>query len=159
MRTTDFSHTPPQGRAGSVFLGCNEYRSLTAIAGQLRRWPKLARALKRAPGYLWHRSYYEFPKRIGLIVAFETQDDLMRFARTHEHHEIMRWLVGRGDVSPARGGFIRILTAEDWGYTNGIFRAEDASTGMIDRFSPVAGETAAEAPATVGAGSQLGAGR
>ncbi|MFB9777356.1 antibiotic biosynthesis monooxygenase family protein [Brevibacterium otitidis] len=159
MRTTDFSATPPQGRAGSVFLGCNEYRSPWAMVEQLRRWPKLARALKRAPGYLWHRSYYEFPKRIGLIVVFESQDDLMRFARTHEHHEIMHWLVGRGDESPARGGFIRILTAEEWGYTNGIFRAEDGRTGMIDRFTQLAGETDAEAPPTSGTGRASGAGR
>ncbi|WP_101652091.1 hypothetical protein [Brevibacterium ihuae] len=142
MRTNDFSAGPPQARAESIFLGCNRYRSPLAMLGQLRRWPALARALRRAPGYRWHRSYYEFPDRIGLVVAFATRDDLMRFARTPEHRTIMHWLVGDGDSSPARGGFIRILAAEEWGYTNGEFRAEDSALGLIDTFSPLTEETA-----------------
>lgn len=148
MRTNDFSRALPQGRAESLFLGCNRYRSPWAMLGQVRRWPKLARALKRAPGYLWHRSYYEFPDRIGLVVAFATRDDLMRFARTPEHREIMDWLVGAepgptegGRNAPALGGFIRILAAEEWGYSNGIYRAEDGTLGMVDRFTAVDGET------------------
>lgn len=148
MRSANFSATPPQGQGNALFLGCNEYRSVLAMAEQLRRWPKLVAALKRAPGYLWHRSYYEFPKRIGLVVVFQSRDDLMRFARTQEHHEIMHWLVGKGDQSPAKGGFIRIYQADESGYTNGIFRAEDGRTGMIDRFSPVVGETPGTQPAT-----------
>ncbi|MEV0982776.1 hypothetical protein AB0I45_00225 [Brevibacterium sp. NPDC049920] len=152
MRSNDFSAAPPQARAGSFFLGCNRYRSPLAMLGQIRRWPKLARALKHAPGYLWHRSYYEFPDRIGLLVAFATRDDLLRFARTPEHHTIMHWLVGGDGSSPARGGFIRILDAEEWGYTNGEFRAEDGRLGLIDRFSPVTGESA-DAPTTGGPGT------
>lgn len=141
MRTRDFSQTPPQGQGNALFLGCNEYRTVLDMLDQVRRWTKLARALKHAPGYLWHRSYYEFPKRIGLVVVFQSRDDLMRFARTQEHHEIMHWLVGKGDKSPAKGGFIRIYEANEWGYSNGIFRAEDGCTGMIDRFTELPGET------------------
>lgn len=140
MRSNDFSQAPPQARAEAVFLGANRYRNPLVMVGQLRRWPRLAKALRRAPGYLWHRSYYEFPDRIGLFVAFASRDDLMRFARTPEHVEIMEWLVGEGETSPARGGFIRILSAEEWGYTNGEFRAEDARLGMIDEFSKLSTE-------------------
>ena len=52
----------------------------------------------------------------------------------------MKWLVGGGKDSPARGGFIRILTAEEWGYTNGEFRAEDGRLGMIDEFTKLSSE-------------------
>ncbi|WP_453985797.1 hypothetical protein [Brevibacterium casei] len=140
MRSNDFSLAPPQAQAGAYFLGANRYRSPLHMLGQLRRWPPLAKALRRAPGYLWHRSYYEFPDRIGLFVAFATRDDLMRFARTPEHVTIMRWLIGDGESSPARGGFIRILTADEWGYTNGEFRAEDGRLGMIENFTPTSEE-------------------
>ena len=118
----------------------NRYRNPLAMVGQLRRWPRVAKGLKAAPGYLWHRSYFEFPDRIGLMVAFTTHDDLLAYARTPEHREIMKWLVGSGKDSPARGGFIRILTAEEWGYTNGEFRAEDGRLGMIDEFTKLSSE-------------------
>ncbi len=140
MRSNDFSQAPPQARAEVFFLGANRYRSPLAMLGQIRRWPKVARALRTAPGYLWHRSYFEVPDRIGLMVAFASQDDLMRYARTPEHREIMKWLVGSGERSPARGGFIRILRAEEWGYTNGEFRAEDGRLGMIDEFTKLSSE-------------------
>lgn len=140
MRSKDFSLTPPQGRAEAVFLGANRYRNPLAMLGQVRRWPKVAKGLKVAPGYLWHRSYFEFPDRIGLMVAFATRDDLMKYARTPEHREIMKWLIGGGEKAPARGGFIRIFGAEEWGYTNGEFRAEDAQLGMIDSFTAVSDE-------------------
>lgn len=140
MRSNDFSKAPPQARAEAFFLGSNRYRNPLAMAGQLRRWPRVAKSLKQAPGYLWHRSYFEFPDRIGLMVAFTTYDDLIRYARTPEHVEIMKWLIGSGDSSPAKGGFIRILTAEEWGYTNGEYRAEDGRLGMIDRFTKLDSE-------------------
>lgn len=140
MRSNDFSKAPPQARAEVFFLGANRYRNPLVMLGQIRRWPKLARGLKAAKGYLWHRSYYEFPDRIGLMVAFATKNDLMLYARTPEHREIMKWLVGSGDQSPAKGGFIRILDAEEWGYTNGEYRAEDGRLGMIDSFTKVRGE-------------------
>ncbi|RBP62409.1 hypothetical protein DFO66_11575 [Brevibacterium sanguinis] len=140
MRSKDFSQAPPQARAEAVFLGANRYRSPLAMLAQVRRWPKVARSLKRAPGYLWHRSYVEFPDRIGLIVAFASYDDLMLYARTPEHREIMKWLVG-GEKAPARGGFIRILRADEWGYTNGEYRAEDSRLGMIDEFTRLEADT------------------
>ena len=52
MRTRDFSQTPPQGQGNALFLGCNEYRTVLDMLDQVRRWTKLARALKHAPGYL-----------------------------------------------------------------------------------------------------------
>lgn len=152
MRTTDFSASLPQAQAESLFLGCNVYRSPLAMVDQVIRWPKIVRALRRSPGYLWHRSYYEFPNRIGLLVAFRTRDELMRFARTPEHRELMVWLAGdreSGDPGPVEGGFIRILAAEEHGYTNGTHNVEEGRIRMIDRFSPVSGESADDAPFVV----------
>lgn len=157
MRSNDFTAGPPQAQAESFFLGMNRYRSPLAMAGQLRRWPKVAKALKAHPGYLWHRSYFEPPNGIGLMVAFESRDSLLAFARTPEHHEIMKWLVAGGDDAPARGGFIRILSAEEWGYTNGIFRAEDGRSGLIDAFTALSDEDSEAAlPTAAPSGSAFG---
>lgn len=146
MRSNDFSAGPPQAQAECFFLGCNRYNSPLAMLGQLREWWPVVKALKRHPGYLWHRSYYQFPLGIGLMVGFRDRDSLMEFARTPEHHKIMHWLVG-GDKAPAKGGFIRILDAAEWGYTNGIYRV-DGELGMIENFSPVRDEE--QGPTTAG---------
>ncbi|MGP6172681.1 hypothetical protein [Corynebacterium sp. A21] len=146
MRSKDFSAGPPQAQAECFFLGCNRYRGPLAMLGQLRQWPPVAKALKAHPGYLWHRSYYQFPFGIGLMVGFRDRDSLMDFARTPEHHQIMDWLVG-GESTPAKGGFIRILDAREWGYTNGVYRA-DGQLGMIEHFSPIGEED--QGPATGG---------
>ncbi|MDZ5078802.1 hypothetical protein [Nesterenkonia sp. HG001] len=145
MRTRDFSACrAPQARTGALFLGCNEYRSPKAFAEQLITWAPLGRALKRAPGYLWHRSYYEFPLRIGLVVSFESRESLMEFAKMPEHQAIMHWLVGTSpetgtrSADPAKapvvGGFIRILEAEDVGYANGTWRADSEELHMVERW-------------------------
>ncbi|QGU07947.1 hypothetical protein COCCU_10140 [Corynebacterium occultum] len=147
MRSNDFSAGPPQAKAECFFLGCNRYTSPLRMLGQLRQWPPVARALKKHPGYLWHRSYYQFPLGIGLMVGFQDRDSLMDFARTPAHRKIMTWLVGGGDKAPAKGGFIRILDAEEWGYTNGVYRAT-GELGMIRNFSPIGDED--EGPPTAG---------
>lgn len=145
MRTRDFSACePPQAQVGSMFLGQNEYRSPQAMAGQLLRWPPLARRLKASPGYLWHRSYFRFPRGIGLIVCFDSRESLMEFAKTPEHHAIMHWLVGTDEDSeshsadpsraPAKAGFIRILQAESVGYANGAWRADRPDLQMVRRW-------------------------
>lgn len=138
MRSNDFSAGPPQARATSFFLGCNRYRTPLSMLGQLTQWPPVARALRKHPGYLWHRSYYQFPFGIGLMVGFRDRESLLDFARTPEHRKIMDWLVG-GEKTPAKGGFIRLLTAEEWGYTNGCYRA-DGELGMIENFTPIGEE-------------------
>lgn len=141
MRTTDFSAGPPQARAGAFFLGCNMYHSPVGMIRQLFRWPKVAAALRAFPGYLWHRSYYHFPLGIGLIVGFDDHEALKAFARTPEHREIMHWLVGTDEPgrAPVKGGFIRILTAEEFGYANGPWHV-DGQLRMIDTFAPLPDE-------------------
>ena len=115
MRSNDFSQAPPQARAEAFFLGANRYRNPLAMVGQLRRWPRVAKGLKAAPGYLWHRSYFEFPDRIGLMVAFATHDDLLAYARTPEHREIAAASSGS---SRQRNGDTRMASSEprtaDW---------------------------------------------
>ncbi|WP_022871884.1 hypothetical protein [Nesterenkonia alba] len=145
MRTRDFSACKaPQARAGAVFLGQNEYRTPKGFLQQLILWPPLARRLKQAPGYLWHLSYYRFPLRIGLVVAFETREQLYEFAKTDEHQAIMHWLVGTDensgtwpadpDSAPVLGGFIRTYTADEVGYANGTWRADRDELRMIERW-------------------------
>ncbi|MEH0059673.1 hypothetical protein [Auritidibacter ignavus] len=119
---------------------------------QILVWPPLGRRLRNAPGYLWHRSYFEFPLRIGLVVAFESRSALMEFAKTDEHRAIMHWLVGTDEHSghlpsgptanPVVGGFIRILEADDIGYANGTWSAEHDQLQVLTEWSrPAPGET------------------
>lgn len=127
-----------------MFLGQNEYRSLKDLLTQLRLWPPLAKRLRQAPGYLWHRSYFQFPLRIGLVVAFTSRESLMEFAKTDEHRAIMHWLVGTDqhsgsqpadpDATPVLGGFIRILQAEEVGYANGTWSAESQNLQVLDHW-------------------------
>lgn len=146
MRTTDFSAAPPQGRAGAFFFSCNYYHSPLGMVRQVIRWPKLSARLRATPGYLWHRSYYQFPLGIGLLVGFDTQESLKEFARTPEHVELMHWLLPEDpDQEVAKGGFIRILVPQEHGYTNGNCNAQGRMS-MIRRFAPLAGES--DPPAT-----------
>lgn len=146
MRTRDFSAIPvPQGHTGAVFIGMNTYRRPWHLAEQVMMWAPLARRLKKAPGYLWHLSYFRFPMRIGLVVGFESREALMQFATTDEHHAIMHWLIGTDADSgarsanpakaPVKGGFIRILTADEVGYASGPWRADQDELELIRRWT------------------------
>jgi hypothetical protein len=140
MRTTDFSRAPSIGQAGAQFVGGTCFTGLRAFMQLARRWFPLVRRMKRSPGYRGHKIWYSFPFTIGTIAFFATRDDLLAFARTPEHAEIMRWVMRPGN---AHGGFIRLFEALPSGYSSGIWRAEPGhALRAIEQFTPLRGELA-----------------
>ncbi|MEU9114937.1 DUF4188 domain-containing protein [Streptomyces sp. NPDC048483] len=139
MRSTDFSRTPAPGPAGALFVGATSYSGLRAIVALTPRWLRMVREMRRMRGYVWHKVYWRFPYTLGTIAFFTERDDLLKFARGKAHHELMCWLTDEGS-GRATGGYIRIYTAEESGYTNGIWRAEDGRLGHIDTFTPLSYE-------------------
>lgn len=138
MRTTDFSRAPAMGQARAQFVGGTKFTGLPAFIQLARRWFPLLRRMKRSPGYRGHQIWYAFPFTIGTIAFFESRDDLLAFARTPEHAEIMRWVMRPGN---AHGGFIRLFEALPSGYSSGVWRAEAGhELQTIKQFSPLAGE-------------------
>lgn len=98
--------------AGAVFVGATRYTGPLAWMRLAPRWWRLVRQLRRMPGYVGHRVYYEPPFTLGTLGFFATRDDLLRFARTGEHRELMEWVVGG---PPATGGYIRIYHQHERG--------------------------------------------
>src|SRR3712207_1605234 len=121
MRTTDFSRAPAIGQASAQFVGATRFAGSRALVGLVRRWLPMVRRMKRSPGYRGHKVWYAFPFTLGTIAFFDTRDDLLQFARSPEHAEIMRWVMRPGN---ARGGFIRLYEVLPSGYSSGIWRAE-----------------------------------
>lgn len=139
MRTTDFSRAPVMGQAQAQFVGGTKFTGLPAFIQLARRWFPLVRRMKRASGYCGHYIWYQFPFTIGTIAFFATRDDLLAFARTPEHAEIMRWVMRPG---AAHGGFIRLFEALPNGYSSGVWRAEAGhELRAIEQFTALAGET------------------
>lgn len=139
MRTTDFSKAPPVAQADAMFVGATRYRGPFSIFRVMRVWRKLIRSLKHSPGYNWHTIYYEFPFTLGTIAFFDTRENLIRFARTPEHHDLMIWVTN--DKRHATGGYIRIYEALPHGYTNGVWRAESNEMRHIEKFTAIDNET------------------
>lgn len=97
-------------RAGAVFVGATRYTGPLAWARLTPQWVTMVREMRRMPGYLYHRVYYEPPFTLGTLGFFETRDDLMRFARTGTHRQLMGWVL---DEANATGGYIRVYEAVD----------------------------------------------
>ncbi|MDG4829311.1 DUF4188 domain-containing protein [Solwaraspora sp. WMMD1047] len=140
MRTTDFSATPPQGQATAMFVGATRYRGLRSIVTLMPRWFRMVRQMRRMSGYRWHTLYWQFPLTLGTIAFFSDRDAMLKFARSREHRELMCWLVDEG-TNRATAGFIRLYTADEQGYANGVWRAEDSVLAHDERFAPLATET------------------
>lgn len=137
MRTDDFSAAPDIARAGAMFVGGTRYTSPAAWLRHARRYRVMVGEMTRMRGYRGHRTYWEPPFTLGTIAWFDTMDDLMLFARTGTHRELMDWVVDRRN---ATGGWIRVYTAEPSGYTNGVWRAEGDVMRNIDTFTPIGRE-------------------
>jgi len=76
---------------------------------------------------------------LGTIAFFADKDALLSFARSPEHHAIMRWVMEPGN---AHGGFIRLYEALPFGYSSGCWRAEPPHVMRhIDHFTPLTTET------------------
>ncbi|MEZ0066923.1 hypothetical protein ABIA32_002936 [Streptacidiphilus sp. MAP12-20] len=139
MRTTDFSLTPPPGPAGAMFVGATRYSSLWAVVSLGPRWFRMVRQMRRMRGYVWHKVYYRAPLSLGTIAFFTDRDELLKFARSREHAELMCWLTDQGRKK-ATAGWIKIYTADETGYTNGVWRAEDGELAHIDAYAPLSAE-------------------
>jgi len=138
VKTTDLSKAPRDARAGAVFVGATEYTGVRALVEQLPTFLRLRRPLKRAPGFCGYHITYRFPYTFGQIVLFEEMDQLLRFARSKDHRELMRWVTD-GDRN-ARAVFIRLYETHPGGsYANGAWSA-DGAAGYDERFTALSTE-------------------
>lgn len=138
MRTKDFSKAPLVGQATSMFVGATSYKGVGSIISLLSVWIKMVRQMKKMPGYCKHIVWYEFPFTLGTVAFFKDRDSLLRFARSKYHKDLMIWVTEDGKA--ADGGFIRLYNAEEDGYSNGRWRAEDGTMKAIENFSPTSSE-------------------
>jgi len=137
VRTDDFSKAPRIGQAGAMFVGGTRYTSPIAWLRHAGRYRKMISQMKRFRGYCGHRTYWQRPWTLGTVAWFESTEDLMRFARSGVHRDLMAWVV---DPRNASGGWIRIYAASPHGYANGVWRAEGDVLEHIERFTPVGRE-------------------
>lgn len=137
MRTDDFSRAPRIAQAGAMFVGGTRYTGPLAWARHARRYRTMIRQMERFRGYCGHRTYWQPPWTLGTVAWFETMDDLMLFARTGVHRELMEWVVDR---KHATGGWIRVYEASPHGYSNGVWRAEGDVMATIETFTPIGRE-------------------
>lgn len=139
MRTIDFSQAPPAGQATAMFVGATRYRGPHSILIQGRTWFRMVRQMRRLPGYCWHTVYWRWPFTLGTIAFFRDRDALLKFARTKHHRDLMCWISDHG-TRHATAGFIRLYHAEESGYTNGVWRAEDDGLAHIETWTPLSRE-------------------
>lgn len=139
MRTADFSQAPKVAQATSMFVGATKYRGPLAMIQLLPTWVKMVAMMKKMPGYCQHFVWYEFPFTLGTIAFFKDQDSLLRFARSKYHRDLMIWVTE--GTKHATGGFIRLYDAQEKGYSNGVWRAEENVMKHIERFTPLSMET------------------
>lgn len=102
----------PQDGAHSVFVGATRYVGPLTWLRLLPRWNAMVTQMKRLPGYRGHGVYFEPPWTLGTVGFFESQDDLMAFARTGEHRSLMSWVISE-DRKHATGGYIRIYASSE----------------------------------------------
>lgn len=140
MRTRDFSRAPRQGQAGSLFIGATKYNSPKDWITVARSFRPMVKRMKSMPGYCWHTIYYEWPFTLGTIAMFETRQDMLTIARSPEHRALVRW-VSDGNTDHATAGYIRLFSADEDGYTNGVWRAEDNEMQHIEEWTALPGES------------------
>lgn len=90
----------------AVFVGATRYTGIGAWLRLAPGWVRMVRQMSRMPGYVHHQVYYERPFTLGTIGFFATEEDLLRFARTGTHRELMQWAVD--GTRNATGGYIRL---------------------------------------------------
>lgn len=142
MRTTDFSRAPQQARAEAMLVAeAGTGPGRTDRGGQARHarrhataWVRRAvRTVRADSSVLWATPYQvdRSGRAQGVIVYLATPADAYRLGATLA-----------ADV-PAPGAVsvrTRVLLAEESGYTNGVWRAEDQTMAHIERFTPVTRE-------------------
>lgn len=142
MRTTDFSRAPKQARAEAMLVAeAGAAPGQTDRGGQARHarrdataWVRRAvRTVRADSSVLWATPYQvdRSGRAQGVIVYLATSADAHRVGRT--------LAVDVAAPGPAAVR-TRVLLAEESGYTNGVWRAEDQTMAHIERFTPVTRE-------------------
>ena len=108
-----------------MFVGATRYSGPRSIVILSFTWFRMVRQMKRMRGYCWHTVYWQWPFTLGTIAFFRDRDALLTFARSVHHRRLMCWLTDHGTRN-ATGGYIRLYSAEERGYANGVWRAETA---------------------------------
>ena len=121
MQSNDFSAAPRVANGEFMFFGGTRYSGLWALIRLSVVWPRLARAMRRAPGSMGHFLWYRFPYTFGNFSSWDSWEHMMAFARSSEHRRAMVWLAKPG---VGRASFIRFLRARPDGHTIGEWRAE-----------------------------------
>lgn len=103
---------PPGTGADAVFVGATRYSGPRAWLRLAPRWTRMVAQMRRLPGYRAHGVYWSPPWSLGTVGFFATREDLLTFARSGEHRELMTWVVGE-DRRRATGGYIRLFRAVD----------------------------------------------
>jgi len=141
MRTDDFSRAPKLAQATAMFVGATRYRGPHSIVILSFTWFRMVRQMKRMRGYCWHRVFWQWPFTLGTIAFFRDRDALLTFARSAHHRRLMCWITDHGTRN-GTAGYIRLYTADEGGYSNGIWRAEGNAMAHIETFTPLSSETA-----------------
>jgi hypothetical protein len=142
VKTADLSKLPRYGQANAVFIGASEYTGLRALLVHWPKWIRLRRRLTNAPGFCGLYVYYKFPFTFGQVVLFESMDQMLRFARSKLHRELMAWITEHDGEKGrnANAGFIRLYEAVPGAsYANGAWSA-DGAAGYDERFSALSTE-------------------
>ncbi|WP_010146249.1 monooxygenase family protein [Serinicoccus profundi] len=103
--------------AGAVFVGATRYASPAAWLRLAPRWRAMVDQMKRMPGYVHHQVYYDPPFTLGTVGYFATREDLLRFARSGVHRELMQWVTD--GTNNATGGYIRVYEQASGRHTPG----------------------------------------
>lgn len=109
LERADPAQQPGEG-ADAVFVGATRYTGPLTWLRLLPRWTRMVAQMRRLPGYRAHGVYHQAPWTLGTVGFFATREDLLAFARTGEHRDLMRWVVGE-DRRHATGGYIRLYQA------------------------------------------------
>lgn len=121
MRTTDFTSAPVQARAEAMVV--------VERTGGPWTWRRTVRSLAaRTDGFVWAAGY-------RLWRPYLAQGVIVYVADAARAQDLVDALTSAAE--PTR---LRVLTAEEAGYSNGVWRAEGPEMAHIERFTPVSRE-------------------
>ncbi len=130
VERADAAQQPGAG-ADAVFVGATRYTGPSTWLRLLPRWTRMVAQMRRLPGYRAHAVYHQAPWTLGTVGFFATREDLMAFARTGAHRELMSWVVGE-DRRHATGGYIRVYEAVEPPRGDDARRADRHVEGAAD---------------------------
>lgn len=102
---------PPRANPGladarSMFVGATRYTGPHAWLALGRTWSPMVATMRRLRGFRWYAVYYDPPFTLGTLAFFSGRDELLAFARTPEHRDLMLWITN--GTRWGTGGYIRL---------------------------------------------------